>query len=220
MIHGDCLKVLPTLEEQSVDLVVTDPPYGFNRFKTDDDSCVRVTKWAFVEIKRILKRGGFAFIFAPVNQTLIKMINAIPLRFHRLMWMYKPNDMTYPWGRWLQTSEAIAIFSNAKPNFDFLDKSVYAHNCYIHKNVGQEGVEGHPTVKPLKVIEDLVRGCLKDGVVLDPFLGSGTTMMACQNLRRSCIGIEINPEYSDIAKKRCFERRFLDREVKYIYEKH
>jgi site-specific DNA-methyltransferase (adenine-specific) len=70
-----------------------------------------------------------------------------------------------------------------------------------HKN--SEDKKYHPTQKPLKVMENIVAKASEKGmVVLDPFLGSGTTMVACKNLKRNCIGIEINKTYIDIAKKR------------------
>jgi len=218
LIQGDCLKVLPKLETRSVDLVITDPPYGFQRFERDDDSCVRITRWAFVEIKRILKRGRPAFVFCPTNHRLVDFINAIPLKFQRILWMYKPMDRTYPWGRWLQTSEAILVFSNQELDHKWINKESYAHDTYIRKTLYENGAANHPTAKPLEVVKDLVLTCHKGDVVLDPFIGSGTTMEACQDLGRSCIGIEINPEYCEIVKKRCFGRKFLDREVEYKFE--
>jgi site-specific DNA-methyltransferase (adenine-specific) len=61
----------------------------------------------------------------------------------------------------------------------------------------------HPTVKPVKLMEYLVRLVTpKDGVCLDPFMGSGTTGMACARLGREFIGIELNPEYVAIAERR------------------
>jgi len=69
----------------------------------------------------------------------------------------------------------------------------------------------HPTVKPLKLMMYLIElGCPEDGVVLDPFLGSGTTAVACKMLKRSCIGIEINPEYCEIAEKRLSEAKVYE----------
>ena len=76
----------------------------------------------------------------------------------------------------------------------------------------------HPTQKPESLISQLIKAFSFEGdIVLDPFLGSGTTMKVCQDLGRSCIGIEINPEYCEIIKKRCFGRQFLDRQVEYYF---
>ena len=61
----------------------------------------------------------------------------------------------------------------------------------------------HITVKPLKLIEHLIRLFSKeDALVVDPFLGSGTTALACKNTKRKCIGIELNEEYYKIAIER------------------
>jgi site-specific DNA-methyltransferase (adenine-specific) len=61
----------------------------------------------------------------------------------------------------------------------------------------------HPTQKPLELVKRIVKMFSNEGeIVLDPFLGSGTTMVACKELKRNCIGIEINPEYIQIAKTR------------------
>ena len=71
------------------------------------------------------------------------------------------------------------------------------------RDAGCEGYNNHPTVKPLHLIAYLVRLISKEGdVVLDPFLGSGTTLMACKMLSRKGIGIEKEKEYCDIAIKR------------------
>ena len=67
------------------------------------------------------------------------------------------------------------------------------------------GNYGHPCPKPISWAKWLIeRACPKDGLVLDPFLGSGTTVVACKELGRKYIGIEINPEYCKIAERRLF----------------
>ena len=77
---------------------------------------------------------------------------------------------------------------------------------------------GHPAPFP----EELPRRCMKlfsyvNDVVLDPFLGSGTTMKVAQENRRSCIGIEINQKYCERIKEKLLGRQFLDRQVKYKF---
>ena len=215
LYHGDSREVIPTLESDSVDMIITDPPYGFNRFKTDTDECVELTREVLTQSQRVLKKGGFCFMFAPTNQTLIDMINVSPMKFNRLLWMYKPNDITYPWARFLLKSEALVVFTNGKGNFkNFSDK--YYNDTFIHKQ-GKMPIKDHPTVKPLQVIKDIVSVSKEDAVIFDPFLGSGTTMYACQDLRRSCIGIELEEKYCNLIKKRCFGRRFLTHSVSYDF---
>ena len=70
-------------------------------------------------------------------------------------------------------------------------QSYFTHGC------------SHPTVKPIRLFSYLITlGSRKGDIVLDPFLGSGTTALACQLLNRECFGIEINPDYCDIAEQR------------------
>lgn len=197
--NEDCLEGIKKLSDSSIDLVVTDPPYGFGRFDTDQQSnFIELITKAFVEVKRVLKNGSWAFVFSGTG-AIDKVLNAISLDFRRMLWMYKPADCTYPWRGWLLTSEAICCFSNGKPQ-PLIERKPYNHDCYIHRRVGLEGVEGHPTVKPLSIVRDLVSRY--DGIILDPFMGSGTTAVACKELGRHYIGFEINSEYCKIAEER------------------
>lgn len=77
----------------------------------------------------------------------------------------------------------------------------------------------HPTVKPLMLMSYLITlGCPAGGVVLDPFLGSGTTMKAAMLMNASCIGIELKPKNCDLARLRCFNQQLLERDVEYQFE--
>ncbi len=70
---------------------------------------------------------------------------------------------------------------------------------------------------PVAVIESLLDMCADVESVIDPFMGSGATMYACQNNGLNCVGIEIEKKYCDLIQSRCFHRTFLDREVKYEF---
>lgn len=198
---GDCLDIMKEMEDKSVDLVLTDPPYGFERFKGDEKDYLEVISSSFIEWPRILKGKGCAFVFSNTRD-IVKIANCVPLQFRRMLWMYKPADCTFPFDDgWLLTSEAILYFSkNGKPNLEKIDK--YHHDCYLQTRVGKEGVDGHPTVKPLMVVKKLAMRIPKDGLCLDPFLGSGTTAVACEQLGRRWIGIEISEKYCEIAARR------------------
>jgi DNA modification methylase len=119
-----------------------------------------------------------------------------------MLWMYKPADCTYPLEGWLLTSEAILWFRKNGAKSNLHKRNPFRHDCYIHTKVGQEGVEGHPTVKPLSVIHDLASRCPEGGIILDPFCGSGTTLVAAKMLGRRYIGIDIEKKYCDIAEER------------------
>lgn len=197
--HGDCLEIMPQLDRK-FDLILTDPPYGMNRFATDGKDYLEKIGPTFKLWPDMLLDKGAAFVFTSTGEVL-KVGNLVPLNFRRMLWMYKPADCTYPLEGWLLTSEAILWFSkNGTSNFE--ERKPFKHDCYIHNKVGHEGVEGHPTVKPLRVIKDFVSRCPLKGSILDPFLGSGTTLVAAAELHRQAVGIEIEEKYCEIAAKR------------------
>src|SRR3990167_59141 len=86
IFHGDCREILPSIPNKSIDLVLTDPPYGFNRFATDGQDFIKVISEVFGMLP--LKDGGWAFVFSGTG-ALADLFNAIPLDFQRLLWVYK-----------------------------------------------------------------------------------------------------------------------------------
>lgn len=196
--HGDCREILPTLE--SVDLVVTDPPYGFSRVQNDDKNFLKIVGPALTSAFSLLPDGGSMFVFSGTGE-VINLANSVKAQFKRMLWMYKPADCTFPLQGWLLTSEAILWFMK-KGKCNMFDRHPFRHDCYIHNRTGREGVEGHPTVKPLSVITDFASRCPLNGTILDPFMGSGTTLRAAKDLGRRAIGIELEEKYCEIAVKR------------------
>ena len=141
------------------------------------------------------------FVFASTGE-VVNLANAVRAHdFKRLFWMYKPADCTYPLAGWLLKSEAILWFVKGD-RIGLEERRPFKHDCYIHNGVGREGVEGHPTVKPLAVVKDIASRCPVRGLILDPFMGSGTTLVAAKQLGRRAIGIEIEERYCEIAVKR------------------
>jgi site-specific DNA-methyltransferase (adenine-specific) len=194
----DCREVLPTLPK--VDLVLTDPPYGMNRFETDGKDYLQSVGPRLCSCWEHLSDPGSMFVFTSTSEVINVAVAVGKERFKRLLWMYKPADCTYPLAGWLLTSEAILWF--AKGNGGLAERHPFRHDCYVHTRTGLEGVEGHPTVKPLAVIKDLARRCVPGGLILDPFLGSGTTLLAARANACRAIGIEIEERYCEIAAKR------------------
>lgn len=196
--HGDCREVLPTLPK--VDLVLTDPPYGMERFETDGKDFLVKVGPALRQAWDLLTDPGSMFVFTSTAE-VINVANAVGSdRFKRLLWMYKPADCTYPLAGWLLKSEAILWF--AKGNGGLAERHPFRHDCYIHTRTGLEGVDGHPTVKPLAVLKDFARRCAPGGLILDPYAGSGTTLLAARLNACRAIGVEICEEYCEIAAKR------------------
>lgn len=203
--HGDCRQILPHLPK--VDLVLTDPPYGMNRFETDTKDFLKVVGPALTSAFLLLPEGGSMFAFTSTAE-VINLANAVDAPFKRLLWMYKPADMTYPLHGWLLKSEAIVWFMDDN-KCTLQERKPFRHDCYIHRSVGNEGVEGHPTVKPLTVITDIASRCPDNGLILDPFMGSGTTLRAAKDLGRRAIGIEIEERYCEIAVERLRQQVLL-----------
>ncbi len=114
--------------------------------------------------------------------------------------MYKPNDETKPWRGWLLKSEAIRISSIGKG--EWVEVKPYAQDCYVYKHDESLGeLQGiHTTVKPLRITTDLISRV--GGIIYEPFNGSGTTIIACENLGRKCRAIEIDPGYVAVSLER------------------
>ena len=188
---GDCLEVLPSLGK--VDAVVTDPPYGMNWRFTGQGSGSgaqggRGSRFSGVSIE------GDAGDFDPTfllsySQVVIWGFHHFPQHLTRgsvLVWVKK--------------------YENALGTFlSDADLAWMKGGCgvYLSKTINPASFQSdrqHPTQKPVA----LMRWCVEKttGTVLDPFMGSGTTGVACANLGRKFIGIEIEPKYFDIACKR------------------
>lgn len=201
LYHGDCLEILPQLEP--VDLVLTDPPYGvkmdkgfggFGGFGTpivrkqyvDEWDADRPPKECFELIQKLSKRtiifGGNFFA------------DILPRSTHWLVWDKKNTMPTF--------GDAELIWTNIKR------KSIKIKVCEYNGLLGKEGKRVHPTQKPLKLMIDIVEDYSKiEECVLDPFIGSGTTAIACERLSRKWIGIEKEEKYCEIAAKRIEQER-------------
>jgi len=207
IICGDCLTVMRDIPDKSVDLVLTDPPYlceingGAGMAKTWNsrnnffEMIEDFSEYA-KEMHRILKDNSHCIVFTN-SKSLQNSINQFTkvFKFIDLLTMVKNN--AYPiGGYYLRNTEfALLLTKGFKRINDETQKNIfYAESV---KN------EIHPTIKPLSVIEKMIiQSTQKEQVVLDPFLGSGTTAVAAHNTGRFFIGIEKEPKYVEIARKR------------------
>ncbi len=169
---GDCLAVLPTLGK--VDAVVTDPPYP--------DYLEEMFRYDEDVVRAALNVPCHQFVFWSATADW-------PFDFTAVHIWHKPNGQSYKhYERIFERRGGISckVFRVAAilPNY-----TQYAAECV-----------DHPTQKPLRLVWDLV--CRTEGTILDPFMGSGTTGVACVKLGRKFIGIEISREYCDIAVRR------------------
>jgi DNA modification methylase len=103
---------------------------------------------------------------------------------------------------WMSTSDLILLFQNGEGKMNFYGKC--SHDVYVKNKMEKEGFN-HPAQKPVWLMEDLIQRLTKENdIILDPFAGSGTTGVACRNLKRNFILIEKEKEYIDIINKRLF----------------
>ena len=223
-IHNvDCLEFMKELPDKCVDLILTDPPYGIgfvsSRTKRKDslkndslDSWLEeMPKW-LSGFKRVITDlgccccccggGGKTPVTAYFTLEAIKHFHLIQTlvwkKFIGLGWRYRP------------AYENIVILSKDRDNYTFYDTTKSCSNVieginqkipiYDYKN---EINSDHPTQKPVELMVKLIRIHSKEGdIVFDPFMGSGTTAIACLKTGRKFIGCEISKKYCDIANKR------------------
>ena len=196
IVCGDCLELMRGMDDNSVDLVLTDPPYNIN-FKYDayvdtktDTAYVTWCRNWFSQLKRISN----IIVITVGTMNMIKWLS-IEEPQKILMW-YKKNSMTGAKCGGINAWEPILIYGNKKDikiGFDVIE-------CLISH---QKDIGNHPCPKPIKLFRELLLKLTKENdIILDPFLGSGTTAVACKQLHRNYIGIEISPEYCKIANNR------------------
>jgi len=190
---GDCLEILPLLEPGSVDLVVTDPPYGIN-LPTDYAKQFNINKNT---------QGGIGRRSYPPIYGDDKPFDPRPLFCFKNLIIWGANcflEHLYSgtiliWHK--RNSEG--FLCNAEIAWMNKGKGAYIYSEPVEANQAQRK---HPTQKP----EGLMRWCMDkyktEQTILDPFLGSGTTAVAAKQLGRKFIGIEIEEKYCEIAKQR------------------
>lgn len=236
LILGDCLTELKKLSDESIDLIVTDPPYkvtargGFGNtggmlkkqinlkgqvFKHNNIDC---TKYAS-EFYRVLKDGSHCYIMTN-HVNLINMLNTFtdlrteeekqkgikPYGFHfikSLVWDKKKKIM----GQFYMSQFEYILFfrkgKGVKINHCGTSDIISVANS---KTKGSDGKNLHDTEKPVELMKVLIdNSSQENSVVLDPFMGIGSTGIACKELKRNFIGIELDFNFYKIAQERIKE---------------
>lgn len=218
LYQGDCLEVMKEIPNKSIDCIITDSPYGFgyqSNMKKNKDLPMfydRNTSWLnewLYNSNKLLKDDGHLYMFAPVqkiDEFKQKIENFFIIK-NILVWDKKGFGMGDLYGQYAPSYEFI-IFAvkeqgrklNGKRERDLL--SFAKTKC-----------EYHPTQKPIDLIEYLIKKSTNENdIVLDSFMGSGSTGVACVNTNRKFIGIELDEKYFNIAKERIYEQRKSERD--------
>lgn len=244
LYHGDCAEVLEKLSDNSIDLVVTSPPYdNLRKYKGYSFDFEKIAR----ELFRVIKNGG-VIVWVVSDQTTngsesgtsfkqALFFKEIGFNLHDTMIYAKTNPIPQNHNRYEQCFEYMFVLSKGKPktfnplteptknagkSFNWGDRKTVldSNQCRRHKetdirvcndtkirknifyySVGR-GKSGHPAVFPYQLAEDHVLSWSNAGdLILDPFMGSGTTGIAALNNDRKFVGIEINEEYYNYCKR-------------------
>ena len=201
IIHADCTKALSMLPDRSVDFILTDPPYIANyrsrdgrRVPGDDND-----KWlkpAFAQMYRVLANDSFAVSFYgwPRADRFIQAYRAAGFRVVGHLTFPKTYASSTRFLRYCHESAHLLAKGNpSQPEKPISDVIEWKYT----------GNKLHPTQKPLSALLPLVETFSRpDAVVLDPFTGSGSSLLAAKMLGRSYIGVELDAKYHAIAQKR------------------
>ena len=215
MENANCFDFLPKLEDNSVDLVLTDPPYDIlggswykDRSHADDenfgewDNELNILK-LLTEMYRVLRDGGTLICFYDLWKIsfLKEYLEESKFKQIRFIEWLKTNPVPLnSKHNYLTSSREVALIAVKKGKGTF--NSSYDNGVY-ECGICQEKDRFHPTQKPLKLIEQLILKHSRIGdIVLDCFFGSGTTAVACLRTHRNFIGCELSEEYYNKAKVR------------------
>lgn len=218
--NENCLDIFKIIPNESIDLVVTDPPYrvisgghksekwksGYKNsvlYKNDgkifDYNDIKFEDWV-PEIYRVLKENSHCYIMTNVinMENLLRVCRETGFKLHNIL-VWEKNTMNT--NRWYMKNCEFTLFL-------YKGKAKTINNPsskQVHKFDNIVGNKNHPTEKPLDLMKLYISNSSDENdIILDPFMGSGTTGLACKELNRDFIGIEIDENYYHIAQKRLF----------------
>lgn len=221
LYQGDCLELMKDIPDNSIDLVITDPPYeictsGAGLYKQSDKKYIKelngmkdgFSEEILDELCRVMKKINI-YIFCSQKQIIPLLdyfVKNKKCNWNILSW-HKTNPIPACGNKYLTDTEFILFFR---------EKGVKVYGSFDTKrtwyatplNQSDKKKYKHPTVKPQLILNNLVINSSKNGdIVLDPFMGSGSTGVACLNNNRNFIGIELDENYFSIAKERIEETK-------------
>jgi site-specific DNA-methyltransferase (adenine-specific) len=233
LYNGDCLEVMKSIKDKSIDAIITDPPYGTTACKWDS---VIPFDLMWKQLNRIIKDNGAILLFGsePFSSALrmsninnykydwiwnktkgggFPLANKIPLKRHETVSVFYKKQPTYNPQKTIAPKHLIdkrKTINNSKS----YSKSIPMKNTIRKKDDGLRfpisvikfssvSMGKHPTEKPVPLMEYLIKTYTNEQeTVLDFTMGSGTTGVACCNINRDFIGIELDKQYFEIAQER------------------
>jgi len=239
LMQGDCLELMKSIPDGSLDMVLTDPPYGTTACKWDS---VIPFEPMWEQLRRVTKKSGAIVMTA--SQPFTSALVMSNVKMFKYCWVWdkrRPSNPMLAKKQCLKVHEDICVFydrfgtynpqgvfetdgkprGGVRPSKTELGFGKSIKSDYKQKKSGYPksiltfGTDNtknvHPTQKPVALFEYLIKTYTNEGeLVLDNCMGSGTTGVACKNLNRNFIGIELDAEYFKIAEKRIKEPKTGD----------
>lgn len=216
--QGDCLDLMKKIPDNSIDLIVTDPPYktitggdsdgknserpkgmlSGNRKLFAHQNNIKISDW-IPELYRIAKNKSHIYIFTNslnLNEILTTSINN-GFKLHNIL-VWEKNNCT-PSQFYMKNCEYVLFLRKGKAKWI----NDIGGSKTVHKFNNVIGNKNHPTEKPIDLLQFYIANSSNEGeTVFDPFMGSGSTGVAAKNLNRNFYGIELDEHYYEIAKNR------------------
>lgn len=239
LFQGDCLDLMKSIPDQSVDLVLCDLPYGTTQNKWDSviplidlwaeyhrvcSGAIVLTAaqpFSSVLVTSNLQRFKYEWVWRKSKVTGVLNAKIQPLRQHEVVLVFSDKSPPYfPQGLEPCSKRTGTGVSKGKSSGNYGKITETADGTYEQTATGyprsvldipSEGKTVHPTQKPVALMEYLIKTYTNEGdMVLDNTMGSGTTGVACMNTGRRFIGMERDPTYFEIAQQRVYESAFGD----------
>ena len=239
LFNEDFLVGVSRLANDSVDLVVADPPYCLGKDYGNDSDMMDpneflawTQQWVDAVIPKI-KATGSLYIFTTwrFSPEIFSFIKTRMTMVNEIIWDRKVPSMGGTTRRFSSVHDTIGLFAKSQKYYFDLDsvripydsetkkartRSIFVGKKWLEVGYNPKDIwsisrlhrlhrerEDHPTQKPLEIIERMVKsGCPEEGVVLDPFAGSGTTIEACLSNNRQCVAFEVNAGYCGLIRER------------------
>lgn len=213
LVHGDCLEVMKLIPNESIDLIVTDPPYLIN-YKShwnsqnkpiSGDSDYDLIEKSIKEMYRVLKNNSAAYIFCSSKKIDYFMRCCLDAGFtikNSIVWVknnWSSGDLKASYG---QQYEIILLLNKGRK---YINGKRLSDVWFFNRVAFQHQL--HPNEKPVKLLEQcMLKHSSASELILDPFMGSGSVGVACLNTNRRFIGIEKDEKYYETAMQRIKEQ--------------
>lgn len=239
VLNEDALPGIARLPRNSIDLVVSDPPYclgkdyGNDSDKLDPEKYLAWSRqWIDAVIPKLKPTGSlYVFLTWRYSPEIFCYLKKKLIMLNEIIWDRRVPSMGGSTRRFSSVHDNIGFFAKSKDYYFDIDsvripydqatkkarsRSIFVGSKWLEVGYNPKDVwsvsrlhrihserEAHPTQKPLELIERMIKAsCPPGGVVLDPFMGSGTTAVAAHRLKRNFIGFEINSAYCEIIRQR------------------